>query len=157
MNALLFLWYAITATFYWSTANYSSYLPLKLWSTLERILDRSAHFKIESKTRSTLYYFSWFQADLASLYYRTGVKSIETVFLMTDAHVPDERFLVLINDHLAMGKQNIFFLISITFLKDFVSKDLRVKLTYRTSKTFCASYCTFVDTVFDFSCWLISV
>lgn len=30
---------------------------------------------------------------------------------MTDAHVPDERFLVLINDHLAMGKSVLNILI----------------------------------------------
>nr|XP_018673081.1 dynein beta chain, ciliary [Ciona intestinalis] len=44
------------------------------------------------------------KSDLVNLYTRTGVKCIGTVFLMTDAHVPDERFLVLINDHLAMGE-----------------------------------------------------
>ena len=43
------------------------------------------------------------QADLANLYIRSGVKCIGTVFLMTDAHVTDEKFLVLINDHLATG------------------------------------------------------
>uniref|UniRef100_H2Y9A0 Dynein axonemal heavy chain 11 n=1 Tax=Ciona savignyi TaxID=51511 RepID=H2Y9A0_CIOSA len=44
------------------------------------------------------------KSDLVNLYTRTGVKCIGTVFLMTDAHVADERFLVLINDHLAMGE-----------------------------------------------------
>ena len=32
------------------------------------------------------------------------MKSIGTVFLLTDAQVPDERFLVLINDLLASGE-----------------------------------------------------
>lgn len=43
------------------------------------------------------------QGDLANLYIKTGAKSMPTVFLLTDAHVPDERFLVLINDLLASG------------------------------------------------------
>ena len=34
---------------------------------------------------------------------KAGVKSIGTVFLLTDAQVPDEQFLVLINDLLASG------------------------------------------------------
>ena len=42
--------------------------------------------------------------DLAQLYIKAGVKSIGTVFLLTDAQVPDERFLVLINDLLASGE-----------------------------------------------------
>ncbi|XP_077976399.1 dynein beta chain, ciliary-like isoform X2 [Styela clava] len=44
------------------------------------------------------------KADLANLYMRAGAKGIGTMFLMTDAHVADERFLVLINDHLATGE-----------------------------------------------------
>lgn len=43
------------------------------------------------------------QVDLASLYMKTGAKNMPTVFLLTDAQVPDERFLVLINDLLASG------------------------------------------------------
>ena len=42
--------------------------------------------------------------DLAQLYIKAGVKSIGTVFLLTDAQVPEERFLVLINDLLASGE-----------------------------------------------------
>lgn len=45
------------------------------------------------------------QVDLASLCLKAGVKNLSTVFLMTDAHVADERFLVLINDLLASGKK----------------------------------------------------
>ncbi|XP_063777851.1 dynein axonemal heavy chain 11 isoform X2 [Pseudophryne corroboree] len=44
------------------------------------------------------------RVDLANLYIRTGAKNMPTVFLLTDAHVPDERFLVLINDLLASGE-----------------------------------------------------
>ncbi|XP_052595155.1 dynein axonemal heavy chain 11 isoform X2 [Peromyscus californicus insignis] len=43
------------------------------------------------------------RVDLANLYVRTGAKNMPTVFLLTDAHVLDESFLVLINDLLASG------------------------------------------------------
>ncbi|XP_059853389.1 dynein axonemal heavy chain 9 [Delphinus delphis] len=45
-----------------------------------------------------------FKADLASLCLKAGVKNLSTVFLMTDAQVADEKFLVLINDLLASGE-----------------------------------------------------
>ncbi|XP_076032504.1 dynein heavy chain at 93AB [Oratosquilla oratoria] len=44
------------------------------------------------------------RTDLAMLYVRAGMKNLGTVFLMTDAHIPDEKFLVLINDLLASGE-----------------------------------------------------
>ncbi|NXO14549.1 DYH11 protein, partial [Oriolus oriolus] len=43
------------------------------------------------------------QVDLGSLYIKIGAKNMPTVSLLTDAQVPDERFLVLINDLLASG------------------------------------------------------
>lgn len=42
--------------------------------------------------------------DLANLYMKSGVKNVGMVFLMTDAQVADEKFLVLINDLLASGE-----------------------------------------------------
>lgn len=42
--------------------------------------------------------------DLSGLYMKSGVKNIGMVFLMTDAQVADEKFLVLINDLLASGE-----------------------------------------------------
>ncbi|XP_070335216.1 dynein axonemal heavy chain 9 isoform X5 [Odocoileus virginianus] len=45
-----------------------------------------------------------FKADLAGLCLRAGVKNLSTVFLMTDAQVADEKFLVFINDLLASGE-----------------------------------------------------
>lgn len=36
------------------------------------------------------------------------MKNIGTVFLHTDAQIPDERFLVLINDMLASGLDTLF-------------------------------------------------
>jgi dynein heavy chain len=44
------------------------------------------------------------QVDLGSLFLKSGLKGIGMVFLMTDAQVADEKFLVLINDFLASGE-----------------------------------------------------
>ncbi|XP_018562388.1 dynein beta chain, ciliary-like [Anoplophora glabripennis] len=44
------------------------------------------------------------KADIGKLYLKSGLKSIGTVFLMTDAQVPEESYLVLINDLLASGE-----------------------------------------------------
>ncbi|XP_058534261.1 dynein axonemal heavy chain 11 [Ochotona princeps] len=44
------------------------------------------------------------RVDLANLYIQTGAKNMPTMFLLTDAHVLDESFLVLINDLLASGE-----------------------------------------------------
>ncbi|XP_063983406.1 dynein beta chain, ciliary [Diachasmimorpha longicaudata] len=42
--------------------------------------------------------------ELAGLYLKSGMKNIGIMFLMTDAQVPNEQFLVLINDMLASGE-----------------------------------------------------
>ncbi|XP_044764909.1 dynein beta chain, ciliary [Coccinella septempunctata] len=42
--------------------------------------------------------------ELSSLYMKTGLKNVGIMFLMTDAQVPNEQFLVLINDMLASGE-----------------------------------------------------
>ncbi|CAL8088373.1 unnamed protein product [Calicophoron daubneyi] len=44
------------------------------------------------------------KTDLASLYLKAGLKNIGTVFLLTDAQVAEEKFLVLVNDMLASGE-----------------------------------------------------
>ena len=44
------------------------------------------------------------RTDLAQLYIKAGLKNLGMVFLLTDAQVPDENFLVLINDLLASGE-----------------------------------------------------
>ncbi|CAG7784872.1 unnamed protein product [Allacma fusca] len=46
------------------------------------------------------------KADLAILYLKAGQKNLGTMFLMTDAQVAEEIFLVLINDMLASGEIN---------------------------------------------------
>lgn len=45
---------------------------------------------------------------------KVGVKNIGTVFLHTDAQIPDERFLVLINDMLASGWSHWLSLLELT-------------------------------------------
>ncbi|XP_059622514.1 dynein beta chain, ciliary-like [Phlebotomus argentipes] len=42
--------------------------------------------------------------DIAALYLKVGVKNVPSVFLISDAQVPEEDFLVLINDMLASGE-----------------------------------------------------
>ena len=49
-------------------------------------------------------FMSSIQLDLANLCNKAGLKNIGTVFLLTDAQVPEESFLVLINDLLASGE-----------------------------------------------------
>ena len=57
------------------------------------------------------------QSDLASLYIKAGVKNIGTVFLMTDAQVADDKFLVLVNDLLASGNSRRHLLPHVMFSK----------------------------------------
>lgn len=42
--------------------------------------------------------------ELSSLYLKSGLKNVGIVFLMTDAQVPSESFLFLINDMLSTGE-----------------------------------------------------
>ncbi|XP_046594204.1 dynein beta chain, ciliary [Neodiprion lecontei] len=44
------------------------------------------------------------RTELAGLYSKSGLKNVGMMFLMTDAQVPNEQFLVLINDMLASGE-----------------------------------------------------
>ena len=44
------------------------------------------------------------KADLALLYVKAGLKNIPTMFLMTEGEIPDEQFLVLMNDLLSSGR-----------------------------------------------------
>lgn len=47
---------------------------------------------------------SLLQNELSGLYLKAGLKNVGIMFLMTDAQVPNEHFLVLINDMLASGE-----------------------------------------------------
>ncbi|NWY46905.1 DYH9 protein, partial [Sylvia atricapilla] len=44
------------------------------------------------------------KADLANLYLKAGLKSVGSVFLLSDTQLADEQFLVLVNDFLASGE-----------------------------------------------------
>uniref|UniRef100_A0A8C3V2Y5 Dynein axonemal heavy chain 17 n=1 Tax=Catharus ustulatus TaxID=91951 RepID=A0A8C3V2Y5_CATUS len=44
------------------------------------------------------------KVDLASLYLKAGLKGVGSVFLLSDAQLADEQFLVLVNDFLASGE-----------------------------------------------------
>ncbi|NXG46093.1 DYH17 protein, partial [Psilopogon haemacephalus] len=44
------------------------------------------------------------QADLARQYLQAGVKNIGTVVLLSEAQLPEEHFLVPLNDFLASGE-----------------------------------------------------
>ena len=44
------------------------------------------------------------KTDMSNLYQKTGLKNLPTAFLMSDAQVADEKFLVLINNLLASGE-----------------------------------------------------
>jgi len=49
------------------------------------------------------------QNELSGLYLKAGLKNVGIMFLMTDAQVPNEHFLVLINDMLASGEVSDLF------------------------------------------------
>ncbi|XP_076625371.1 dynein beta chain, ciliary [Colletes latitarsis] len=70
-------------------------------SSLASFISGLEVFQIQLKSG---YSVSDLRTDLAALYLKSGLKSIGITFLMTDSHVADERFLVLINDMLAFGE-----------------------------------------------------
>ncbi|XP_078035556.1 dynein beta chain, ciliary-like isoform X7 [Augochlora pura] len=70
-------------------------------SSLASFISTLEVFQMQLKTG---YSMNDMRTDLAGLYLRAGLKSIGITFLMTDSHVADERFLVLINDMLAFGE-----------------------------------------------------
>lgn len=45
-----------------------------------------------------------FKDDIAQIYLKVGMKHVATAFLLTDAQIADEKFLVCINDVLASGE-----------------------------------------------------
>ncbi|XP_060681399.1 dynein axonemal heavy chain 11-like isoform X1 [Hemiscyllium ocellatum] len=72
--------------------------------SLSRLAAYISSLEIFQITLKKGYGISDLKVDLANLYIKTGAKNLPTVFLLTDADVPDERFLVLINDLLASGE-----------------------------------------------------
>nr|XP_057916965.1 dynein heavy chain 9, axonemal [Doryrhamphus excisus] len=72
--------------------------------SLTRLAAFISNLEVFQITLRKAYGIADLKSDLASLYIKAGVKNIGTVFLMTDAQVADERFLVLVNDLLASGE-----------------------------------------------------
>nr|XP_033200758.1 dynein beta chain, ciliary-like isoform X1 [Bombus vancouverensis nearcticus] len=58
-------------------------------------------FQIQLRTG---YSMTDLRGDLSGLYLKSGLKGIGITFVMTDSHIADEKFLVLINDMLAFGE-----------------------------------------------------
>ena len=58
-------------------------------------------FQITLKANYTL---NDFKIDLNASYRRAGLKGLTSVFLLSDAQILDEHFLVLINDYLSSGE-----------------------------------------------------
>ena len=52
---------------------------------------------------STSYTLNALKADMQTLFMKAGTMGMPTVFLLTDAQIPSEYFLVYINDILAAG------------------------------------------------------
>ncbi|RXG53348.1 hypothetical protein Avbf_01552 [Armadillidium vulgare] len=80
------------------------YLPIKSWTDINGVLTEALNTYNELNAAMNLVLFEAAMSDLSSLYIRAGMKNLGTVFLLTDAHIPDEKFLVLINDLLASGE-----------------------------------------------------
>lgn len=74
--------------------------PLKYLEFVEKMC---THFVFQVTLRKG-YSIADLKLDLGALYIKAGWKNIGMVFLMTDAQVSDEKFLVLINDLLASGE-----------------------------------------------------
>uniref|UniRef100_A0A4W3JPZ5 Dynein axonemal heavy chain 11 n=1 Tax=Callorhinchus milii TaxID=7868 RepID=A0A4W3JPZ5_CALMI len=72
--------------------------------SLSRLAAYISSFEVFQITLKKGYGIQDLKVDLANLYIKTGARNLPTVFLLTDAQVPDERFLVLINDLLASGE-----------------------------------------------------
>ncbi|XP_029444925.1 dynein heavy chain 11, axonemal [Rhinatrema bivittatum] len=72
--------------------------------SLSRLAAYISSFEVYQITLRNGYGIQDLRVDLANLYIKTGAKNMPTVFLLTDAQVPDEHFLVLINDLLASGE-----------------------------------------------------
>ncbi|KAM4874879.1 dynein axonemal heavy chain 11 [Thomomys bottae] len=72
--------------------------------SLSRLAAHICGLEVFQITLTEAYGVQDLRVDLAHLYIRTGAKNMPCVFLLTDAHVLHESFLVLINDLLASGE-----------------------------------------------------
>ncbi|KAM4600952.1 dynein axonemal heavy chain 11 [Polymixia lowei] len=72
--------------------------------SLTRLAAYISSVEVFQITLSKGYSIQDLKADLAGLFLKTGVKNQRIALLLTDAQIPDERFLVIINDLLASGE-----------------------------------------------------
>lgn len=72
--------------------------------SLSRLAASISSLEVFQITLRKGYSISDLKSDIFQLYVKAGTKNIGIVFLMTDAQVADEKFLVLINDLLASGE-----------------------------------------------------
>ena len=72
--------------------------------SLSRLASYISSMEVFQITLTKGYSITDLRKDLALLYNKTGLKNVGTVFLMSDAQVADERFLVLVNNLLASGE-----------------------------------------------------
>ncbi|KAM3614782.1 uncharacterized protein V6R79_018954 [Siganus canaliculatus] len=72
--------------------------------SLTRLAAYVSSVEIFQITLSKGYSIQDLKMDLAGLFLKTGVKNQRVALLLTDAQIPDERFLVIINDLLASGE-----------------------------------------------------
>ncbi|XP_070822029.1 dynein axonemal heavy chain 11 [Chaetodon trifascialis] len=72
--------------------------------SLTRLAAYVSSVEVFQITLSQGYSIQDLKMDLAGLFLKTGVKNQPVALLLTDAQIPDERFLVIINDLLASGE-----------------------------------------------------
>jgi dynein heavy chain len=72
--------------------------------SLSRLAASISSLEVFQITLTKGYSISDLKSDIYQLYVKAGTKNVGIVFLMTDAQVADEKFLVLINDLLASGE-----------------------------------------------------
>jgi dynein heavy chain len=71
--------------------------------SLSRLASFVSQMEVFQITLRKGYSINDLKTDLASLFMKAGQKKQSVMFLVTDAHITDEKFLVLINDLLASG------------------------------------------------------
>ncbi|KAM9806325.1 dynein axonemal heavy chain 11 isoform 1-T1 [Syngnathus typhle] len=72
--------------------------------SLTRLAAYISSVEIFQSTLHKGYSIQDFKMDLAGLFLKTGVKNQRVALLVTDAQIPDERFLVVVNDLLSSGE-----------------------------------------------------
>ncbi|XP_016337659.1 dynein heavy chain 11, axonemal [Sinocyclocheilus anshuiensis] len=72
--------------------------------SLTRLAAHLSNMDVFQPTLSKGYNIQDLKVDLAGLYMKTGVKNIPTILLLTDAQIPEDRFLVIISTLISSGE-----------------------------------------------------